>query len=71
MVPAEEVENRAVDLAQELANGPTRSYEAVRQILKAWSAGGVAGADAVMLDVAFALHEATAAARELADEKSA
>jgi enoyl-CoA hydratase/carnithine racemase len=35
VVPAEEVENRAVDLAQELANGPTGSYEAVRQILKA------------------------------------
>jgi hypothetical protein len=43
----------------------------VRQILKAWSAGGVPGADAVMLDVAFSLHEATAAARELAAEKSA
>jgi enoyl-CoA hydratase/carnithine racemase len=71
VVPAEEVENRAVDLAQELANGPTRSYEAVRQILKAWSAGGVAGADAVMLDVAFSLHEATAAARQLAAEKTA
>jgi hypothetical protein len=47
------------------------SYQAVRQILKAWSAGGVPGADAVMLDVAFSLHEATAAARELAAEKSA
>jgi hypothetical protein len=43
-------------------------HAAVRQILKAWSSGGVAGADAVMLDVAFSLHEATAAARELAAE---
>jgi enoyl-CoA hydratase/carnithine racemase len=71
VVPAEEVENKALDLVRELANGPTRSYAAVRQILKAWSSGGVAGADAVMLDVAFSLHEATAAARELAAEKSA
>jgi enoyl-CoA hydratase/carnithine racemase len=52
VVPEEDVEAKALDLVQELANGPTRSYAAVRQILKAWSAGGVAGADAVMLDVA-------------------
>jgi enoyl-CoA hydratase/carnithine racemase len=71
VVPEEEVEANALDLVQELANGPTRSYAAVRQILKAWSAGGVAGADAVMLDVAFSLDEATAAARELAAEKNA
>jgi enoyl-CoA hydratase/carnithine racemase len=71
VVPAKEVENRAVDLAQQLANGPTRSYQAVRHILKAWSAGGVAGADAVMLDIAVSLHEATAAARQLAAEKTA
>jgi enoyl-CoA hydratase/carnithine racemase len=71
VVPEEEVESKALDLVQQLADGPTRSYAAVRQILKAWSSGGVAGADAVMLDVAFSLHEATAAARELAAEKSA
>jgi hypothetical protein len=41
----------------------TRSYAAVRQILKAWSSGGVAGADAVMLDVALALHAAADAAQ--------
>jgi enoyl-CoA hydratase/carnithine racemase len=69
VVPSDEVERRALDLAQVLANGPTRSYAAVRQILKAWSAGGIAGADAVMLDVAFSLHEATAAARELTAER--
>jgi enoyl-CoA hydratase/carnithine racemase len=71
VAPDQEVENVALDLVRKLANGPTRSYAAVRQILKAWSSGGVAGADAVMLDVAFSLHEATAAARELAAEKSA
>jgi enoyl-CoA hydratase/carnithine racemase len=62
VVPDEEVETKALDLVQELANGPTRSYAAVRQILKAWSSGGVAGADAVMLDVALALHAAADAA---------
>jgi hypothetical protein len=46
------------------------SYQAVKQILKAWSSGGVPGADAVMLDVALSLHAATDAAREPAPEKS-
>jgi enoyl-CoA hydratase/carnithine racemase len=38
-------------LAQRLATGPTKSYAATRALLKAWSAGGVPAADAVMLDV--------------------
>src|SRR5580693_7011408 len=62
VAPEVEVESKALDLVQQLASGPTRSYAAVRQILKAWSSGGVAGADAVMLDVALALHAAADAA---------
>jgi hypothetical protein len=42
--------------------GHPRSCAAVKQVLKAWSSGGVAGADAVMLDVTFSLHEAQQAA---------
>jgi enoyl-CoA hydratase/carnithine racemase len=43
---------RTVDaLAQKLAVGPTKSYAATRTLLKAWSAGGVPLADAMMLDV--------------------
>jgi len=53
VAPDEEVENMALDLVRKLANGPTRSYAAVRQILKSWSSGGVAGANAVMLDQDF------------------
>lgn len=63
VVPDPEVESRALDLASQLATGPTRSYAAVRQILKAWSSGGVAGADVVMLDVALPLHATADAAR--------
>lgn len=70
VVPEEEVESKALDLVRELSDGPTRSYAAVRQILKAWSSGGVAGADAVMLDVALPLHAAADAARGRAAEKS-
>jgi enoyl-CoA hydratase/carnithine racemase len=63
VVPDEEVEGTARDLASQLASGPTRSYAAVRQVLKAWSSGGVAGADAVMLDIALPLHATADAAR--------
>jgi enoyl-CoA hydratase/carnithine racemase len=63
VVPDPQVESRALDLASQLASGPTRSYAAVRQILKAWSSGGVPGADAVMLDVALPLHATADAAR--------
>jgi enoyl-CoA hydratase/carnithine racemase len=43
---------RTVDaLAQKLAVGPTKSYAATRTLLKAWSAGGVPLADAMMLDI--------------------
>jgi enoyl-CoA hydratase/carnithine racemase len=70
VVPEEEVESRALDLVQELANGPTLGYAAVRQILKVWSSGGVPGADAVMLDIGLPLRAAADAARELAAEKS-
>ena len=37
--------------AGRLAQGPTRSYAATRTLLKAWSGGGIAAADAMMLDV--------------------
>ncbi|MFM0212692.1 enoyl-CoA hydratase/isomerase family protein [Paraburkholderia sediminicola] len=35
----DQVENVAEDLAVKLANGPTRSYGAIRALLKAWSGG--------------------------------
>ncbi|EHP41558.1 enoyl-CoA hydratase/isomerase [Cupriavidus basilensis OR16] len=38
-------------LARHLASGPTRSYAATRTLLKAWSGGGIATADAMMLGV--------------------
>ena len=70
VVPEDEVESRALDLVQELANGPTLGYAAVRQILKVWSSGGVAGADAVMLDVGLPLRAAADAARASTGQQS-
>jgi enoyl-CoA hydratase/carnithine racemase len=55
VVPETEVAKTAEALAQKLAVGPTRSYAATRTLLKAWSAGGVPAADAMMLDIAMDL----------------
>ena len=56
VVPVAEVAATAKALAQRLARGPTRSYAATRTLLKAWSAGGVPAADAMMLDVTMDLY---------------
>src|ERR1700749_4238393 len=48
-VPEAERAQATETLAKTLANGPTKSYAATRTPLKAWSAGGVAAADAMML----------------------
>src|SRR5262249_4769517 len=56
VVPSSMVEGTAAELAATLANGPTKAYAAVRTLLKAWSAGGVPAADAVMLDITMPLH---------------
>lgn len=56
VVAQTEVAAAAQALAQKLATGPTRSYAATRTLLKAWSAGGVPAADAMMLDVTMDLY---------------
>lgn len=43
-------------LAKKLAVGPTKSYAATRTLLKAWSAGGVPAADAMLLDITMDLY---------------
>jgi enoyl-CoA hydratase/carnithine racemase len=56
VVPEAEVEGTAATLAKKLSTGPTRSYAAIRALLKAWAAGGVPGADSVLLDITMPLH---------------
>lgn len=51
VVPEAELARAVEALAQKLAIGPTKSYAAARALLKAWSAGGVLAADAMMLDI--------------------
>ena len=51
VVPEAELARAVEALADKLAVGPTKSYAATRTLLKAWSAGGVPVADAMMLDI--------------------
>ena len=71
MVPESEISATAAALAQQLATGPTRSYAATRTLLKAWSSGGVAAADLVMLDVAMELYNGADAQRGFANTADA
>jgi enoyl-CoA hydratase/carnithine racemase len=63
VVPEKDLAATAAALAKQLATGPTRSYAATRTLLKAWSSGGVAAADLVMLDVAMELYDGPDAQR--------
>ena len=53
----------AAALASRLADGPTLSYAATRTLLKAWSGGGVASADVMLLDVCMGLYNTEDATR--------
>lgn len=41
----------ALDFATRLANGPTQAYAAIKAVLRAYSSGGVAAADALTADL--------------------
>ena len=70
VVPEDELDASAA-LAKQLATGPTRSYAATRTLLKAWSSGGVAAADLVMLDIAMELYGGDDAQRGFANTADA
>jgi enoyl-CoA hydratase/carnithine racemase len=71
VVPEKELSATATALVRQLATGPTRSYAATRTLLKAWSSGGVAAADLVMLDVAMELYNGEDAQRGFANTADA
>jgi enoyl-CoA hydratase/carnithine racemase len=71
VVPEHELTAAAAALVRQLATGPTRSYAATRTLLKAWSSGGVAAADLVMLDVAMELYDGADAQRGFANTADA
>jgi len=57
VVPEADLDETSRKLVDKLANGPTKAYAAARTLLKAWSAGGVAAADVMMIDVAIDLFK--------------
>jgi enoyl-CoA hydratase/carnithine racemase len=71
VVPEDQLAGAAAALTRQLAAGPTRSYAATRTLLKAWSSGGVAAADLVMLDVAMELYSGADAQRGFANTADA
>jgi enoyl-CoA hydratase/carnithine racemase len=71
IVPEAGLANAADALARRLASGPTRSYAATRTLLKAWSSGGVAAADLIMLDVSMDLYDSADARRGFANTAKA
>jgi enoyl-CoA hydratase/carnithine racemase len=71
VVPESQVETTAETLAQTLASGPTKSYAATRALLKAWSAGGVAAADVMMLDITMELFNTSDCTRGFANTAKA
>ena len=71
VVEDSEVEATAAELAARLTAGPTLAYGATRALLKAWSSGGVAGADDLLLDVTMRLFETDDAQRAFLALKNA
>src|SRR5580658_3058079 len=71
VVDENELEETADALASHLGSGPTRSYAATRTLLKAWSSGGVAAADLIMLDVSMELYNGADAKRGFANTAKA
>jgi len=71
VVDDNKLEETADALASHLGSGPTRSYAATRTLLKAWSSGGVAAADLVMLDVSMELYNGADAQRGFANTAKA
>ena len=71
VVPPSELEAVTDRFCGRLAQGPTRSYAAIRTLLKAWSSSGIAGADAMMLDVTMDLFHTEDVTRGFASTAAA
>jgi enoyl-CoA hydratase/carnithine racemase len=56
IVPDDQLDETALQLATRLSQGPTRSYAAAKSVHKAWSAGGIAAADKLMPDLTMGLY---------------
>jgi enoyl-CoA hydratase/carnithine racemase len=57
VLAADELHSAAVEFASRLAAGPTRAFAVVKELTRAYAAGGVAGADALLADAAVGLFD--------------
>ena len=57
VLPAEELHAEAETFARKLADGPTRAFAVVKDLARAYTRGGIAGADALLLDAAVGLFD--------------
>jgi enoyl-CoA hydratase/carnithine racemase len=57
VLAADELHSAAHKFASRLAAGPTRAFAVVKELTHAYSAGGVAGADALLTDAAVGLFD--------------
>ena len=57
VLPADELQAKAEAYARTLADGPTRAFAVVKQLVRAYTRDGIAGADALLLDAAVGLFD--------------
>jgi enoyl-CoA hydratase/carnithine racemase len=57
VLPAEELHAEAETFARKLANGPTRAFAVVKDLARAYTRDGIAGADDLLLDAAVGLFD--------------
>jgi enoyl-CoA hydratase/carnithine racemase len=56
-LPSEELHSAAEEFARRLADGPTRAFAVVKDLARAYTTDGIAGADALLLDAAVGLFD--------------
>ena len=57
VLPAEELQAKAETFARRLADGPTRAFAVVKDLARAYTRDGIAGADELLLDAAVGLFD--------------
>ena len=57
VLPADELHSAAEEFAGRLATGPSRAFAVVKELTRSYTAGGIAGADALLADAAVGLFD--------------
>jgi enoyl-CoA hydratase/carnithine racemase len=57
VLPVDELHSAAIQFAGQLGAGPTRAFAVVKELTRGYTAGGIAGADALLIDAAVGLFD--------------